>query len=114
MLAKASNKGIISSLLSSLILPGGVISLQYADDTILFLEPSINNARNVKWLLACFDQLSSMKINFSKCDLLSIHVEDEVLNLFAQIFCCKKIDFPLKYIGVPLHLTNFWLEGEAD
>ena len=36
MLTKAANQGIISGLLTDLF-EGGIVSLQYADDTILFL-----------------------------------------------------------------------------
>jgi hypothetical protein len=37
MLVKGVNAGLIRGLCSNLI-PGGVVSLQYADDTLLFLE----------------------------------------------------------------------------
>lgn len=36
MLAKAARQGLISGLLNNVI-PGGIVSLQYADDTLLFL-----------------------------------------------------------------------------
>lgn len=39
MLIKASHHGLISGLLTNIV-PEGVISLQYADDTLLFLEDS--------------------------------------------------------------------------
>ena len=44
-----------------------------------------------------------MKINFHKSDLMTINIDEEVANDFAQIFCCKKGGFPIKYLGVPLH-----------
>ncbi|XBI19780.1 hypothetical protein VPH35_061221 [Triticum aestivum] len=91
------------------VISGGIMSLQYSDDTLLFLEPSLNNARNVKWLLSCFDGLSGMKINFNKCDLLTVNVEEEIAKSLAQIFCCKKGDLPLKYLGVPLHFAKLTL-----
>ena len=40
MMIKAANHDLITSLLRHLI-PGSVISLQYVDDTILFLQASI-------------------------------------------------------------------------
>ena len=33
-------------------------------------------------------------------------MDDERANEFAKNFCCKKIEFPIKYLGVPLHLTK--------
>jgi hypothetical protein len=43
-LAKAASNNLIKGLLPQVV-PGGVISLQYADDTILFLEPDMHMAR---------------------------------------------------------------------
>lgn len=87
--AQSANGNIIFGVLPYVV-PNGIISLQYADDTLLFLNPEIDNASNVKCLLSYFDGLSSMKINFNKCDLLTINVEDEISNVLAQFFCCKK------------------------
>uniref|UniRef100_A0A8I6WK33 Reverse transcriptase domain-containing protein n=1 Tax=Hordeum vulgare subsp. vulgare TaxID=112509 RepID=A0A8I6WK33_HORVV len=39
MLTKATRHRLISGLLTNVI-PGGIISLQYADDTLLFIENS--------------------------------------------------------------------------
>ena len=50
MLHKATNSGLIYGLLPQAF-PGGMISLQYADDTILFLDNSLDYARNLKWIL---------------------------------------------------------------
>jgi hypothetical protein len=76
---------MISGLMSNVI-PGGVISLQYVDDTILFLEKNVDMARHLKWFLTCFEHMSGMRINYHKSDLLTINVDEEEANLFAQIF----------------------------
>ena len=44
---KAGEQGLISELMPE-VCPGGVISLQYADDTLLFLEKKLDKARNFK------------------------------------------------------------------
>jgi hypothetical protein len=44
----------------------GISILQYADDTILFMEHDLEKARNMKVLLSAFDELSGLKINFHK------------------------------------------------
>ena len=59
---KAANHNLITSLMKNSI-DGGIIGLQYADDTILFLENDLDKARHFKWSLACFENLSCMKIN---------------------------------------------------
>lgn len=105
MLIKASQEGIISRVLPNVV-PGGIISLQYTDDTLLFLDPSLENARNMKWLLSCFHRLSGMKINFNKCDMKPLNVEEDNFKMLAQFFCCKQSSFPLKYLFVPLHFAK--------
>ena len=105
MLMKAAANNLISGLLPQVI-EGGVISLQYADDTLLFLEDDLEKASNLKWLLLCYEQMTSMRINFDKSDLLTIGIEETRINEYSKIFCCKKREFPIKYLGVPLHFTN--------
>ena len=77
--------------------------MQYADDTLLFLENNLEKANNLKWLLICFEQMSGMKINYDKSDLLTMGLGEDEANCFAKVFCCKRSDFPIKYLGVPLH-----------
>ena len=102
MLAKAVNNNIISGIVPHII-PQGLICLQYADDTILFLNPKPKYVRNLKWLLACFENLSGLKINYDKCEVVPINMNEDDAKLLSQIFCCKLGDLPLKYLGVPLH-----------
>jgi hypothetical protein len=61
MLVKASDNSLISGLCPDLC-PGGVISLQYADDTILFMNNDLEKAKNLKKTLVCFEQVSGMRI----------------------------------------------------
>jgi hypothetical protein len=77
-----------------------------ADDTILFLQNDFGMARNLKWLLTCFEQLSGMRVNYHKRDLLTISVDPDEANLFAQIFGCKLGEFPFTYLGIPLHFAK--------
>jgi len=103
ILEKAAREQLITGLLTN-VCEGGIVSLQYADDTLLFLKNDLDKARNLKWLLVCFEHLSGLKINYDKSDLLTIGLlEEEEENDMAKIFCCKKGEFPLKYLGVPLH-----------
>jgi hypothetical protein len=105
MLMNAAKHGLISGLLPQVV-DGGIISLQYADDTLLFLENNLEKASAMKWLLVCFEQMSGMKINYDKSDLLTIGMDEDSSNSFAKIFCCKKSEFPIKYLGVPLHYSK--------
>lgn len=51
--------------------------MQYADDTILFLENNVDTARNLKNILTCFEQVSGMRINYNKSELVPINLSDE-------------------------------------
>ena len=44
-----------------------------------------------------------MRINFHKCDLVPININEDDANIFAQILGCKLSEFPIKYLGAPLH-----------
>jgi hypothetical protein len=76
MLIKAADNNQLAGLLSSFC-PTGVISMQYVDDTLIILEKKLDSAMNLKWLLTCFEQMSGMRINFHKCDLVPINLEQE-------------------------------------
>lgn len=71
-----------------------------------FFEDDLTKAANLKWMLVCYEQLSGMKINYDKSDLLVVGMEEYRANDFARILCCKRSNFPIKYLGVPLHFAK--------
>jgi hypothetical protein len=106
MMQKAANEGLIRGLVSDLV-PGGVISLQYADDTILFVDKEISYAKNLKCILTCFELMPVMRVNYHKSELVPINMEDRgEIDNFADIFGCPVGAFPIKYLGIPLHYTK--------
>ena len=66
------------------------------------MSNNLEAARNLKWIMFVFEQMSGMRINFHKCDLIPINVEEEQACLVAQALSCKLGKFTLKYLGVPL------------
>jgi hypothetical protein len=50
-----------------------------------------------------YEQLSGMKVNFHKSELLPMNLDQEETQRFAHIFSCPVGSFSLKYLGVPLH-----------
>jgi hypothetical protein len=102
MLIKAARRVHITGFMSSLY-PKGVLSLQYADDTLLFLKHSTTSAGLLKWIMVCFEQLSGMKSNYNKSDLVPTNLDEDETMQYARIFCCKIDSFPFRYLGVPLH-----------
>ena len=63
-------------------------------------------ARNLKWPVTCFEQMSGMGINFHKSDLVTVNMSREEIEMFAHIFGCKLGDSPFTYLGVPPHFTK--------
>lgn len=55
----------------------GVAVLQYADDTILCLKDEVEVARNTKLLLYLFEEMSGLKINFDKSEVVMVKDDDK-------------------------------------
>jgi hypothetical protein len=77
MLAKASQKGLISGLLGG-FRPGGIVALQYTDDTLLFSSTEYDALRNLKRILMLFQRVSGMRVNFYKSECIPLNVDEEV------------------------------------
>jgi hypothetical protein len=58
---------------------------------------------HLKWILTCFEQISELRINFHKSELIPINIGIEELQPFIDIFQCELGAFPIKYLGIPLH-----------
>jgi hypothetical protein len=73
----------------------GLSILQYADDTILFMDHELEQAKNIKLLLCVLEQLSGLKINFHKSEIFCYgeakHYEQEYISLFG----CNLGSYPL-------------------
>jgi hypothetical protein len=79
----------------------GVLSiLQYADDTILFMEHDLEKAWNLKLILAAFEHLSVLKINFHKSELFCFgEAQDEAIQ-YADLFSYGQGQFTMKYLEI--------------
>lgn len=99
MVHQAQQCGTIKGLVDDLI-QNGVAILQYADDTIMCLKHCLNSARNLKILLYIYEQMSGLKINFGKSEIVSINGDNEIKLLYATLFNCQVGQFPIKYLGV--------------
>lgn len=101
MLREASNQGIFKGIAfgdSSIPLT----HLQYADDTIIFVDDSVNSIRGVKSVLQCFQLLSGLKINFDKSEIFAHKICSVNQVEGAKILNCKVGVWPMKYLGVPI------------
>jgi hypothetical protein len=82
---------------------GGVSILQYADDTIIFMEHDLAKARNMKLVLCLFEQLSGLKINFHKSELFCFGRAKDEQEAYKQLFGCGLGSLPFTYLGIPIH-----------
>ena len=81
----------------------GLFILQHADDTILFMENDLEEAKNMKLLLCAFEQLSDLKINFHKSEMFYYGEARELGREYKQIFRCDMGTLPFIYLGIPMH-----------
>jgi len=102
MIARAKQAGQVSGLIPHLI-DDGISILQYADDTIIFLEHSLEEAKNMKLVLTTFEQLSVLKINYHKSELFCFGEATAAQQEYVNIFGCQMGEIPFTYLGIPLH-----------
>ena len=108
LIERAKADGQIEGVVPHLV-DGGLSILQYADDTILFMEHDIEKEKNLKLIMSAFEQLSGLKINFHKSELFCFGEAQDEANMYADLFGCGLGQFPLSYLDIPIHyrkLTN--------
>ncbi|WVZ64243.1 hypothetical protein U9M48_013795 [Paspalum notatum var. saurae] len=101
ILDRAKSYGQVRGVIPHLI-DEGLSILQYADDTIIFMDHDIEQAKNLKLILSLFEQLSGLKINFHKSEIFCFGQVKESEDYYSALFGCKveqdalhrgKIDF---------------------
>lgn len=68
LIQRSNEQGNFHGVIPHLI-DNGLSILQHADDTILFMEHNLEEAKNLKLVLSAFERLSGLKINFHKSEL---------------------------------------------
>ena len=102
LIARAKVNGQVSGVVPHLV-EDGLSILQYADDTIIFMDHDIEQATNMKLILCMFEQLSGLKINFHKSEFFYFGKAKEEENLYTQLFGCELGSYPCRYLGLPMH-----------
>jgi Reverse transcriptase (RNA-dependent DNA polymerase) len=101
ILQKAQSNGILRGLGDFGNL-GQILNLHFADDTLLFLEAPKDNIEILKWILLGYEDLSDMKINFAKSELVPLNLTEEECTKLAEQLGCKVSSIPLIYLGMIL------------
>ena len=103
ILSAAGVTGHIRGVVPHLV-PGGVSHLQYADDTIILVQYDEVELANLKFLLMCFENMSGLKINYHKSEVVVLGhpPPPEIQNRVANILNCKLGSLPMTYLGLPI------------
>jgi retron-type reverse transcriptase len=62
--------------------------LQYAYDTLIFMDDNLDKAKNLKLVLCTFEQLLGLKINFYKSEIFCFGEVRNSENIYSQLFEC--------------------------
>jgi hypothetical protein len=84
----------------SVMIKNSVI-LQYAHGIIFLLEEGFENARNLKFLLYLFEQMSSLKINFLKNEVYCLGAAKEHSLIYEKIFYLQIWGFTFEVFRCP-------------
>jgi hypothetical protein len=83
MLGKAFGEGLVCGLLDQ-FRKGGILILQYADDTLLFSTSDEKVLRNLKCILVLFERVYGMRINFHKSEFIHMNLDEERIHEIAH------------------------------
>jgi hypothetical protein len=81
--------------------PVGITHLQYAEDTLILIQNSDEDIANLKFLLMFFEDMSGLKINYHKSEVIVVGQCEEEQTRIANLFNCKCGAFPFMYLGYP-------------
>jgi hypothetical protein len=65
-------------------------------------------------VLMIFEQVSGMRINFHKSEVIPLNLEEDVVHEISHILSCPVGTLPFKYLGVPLHFNKLKRGGEES
>jgi hypothetical protein len=87
--------------------------LQYADDTLIFLNGDLNELSNLKDILSSYAESSGLKVNYAKSMMIPINISEERMEILASSFGCSIGSLPFTYLGLPLssskpNVADFW------
>lgn len=110
-MAEAKEKGFFSGIHIPNNGPN-ISHLLYADDALFIGEWSRPNLKNLARILRCFHVTSGLKVNFNKSQVFGINVQQDEVNIWANILGCGAGTLPFKYLGVPvganMNLSRNW------
>jgi hypothetical protein len=80
--------------------------LQYADDTLIFMQGDVNQLLQLKGILHSFAESTGLQVNFDKSFMVPINISEDRFNILANTLGCSKESLPFTYLGLPLSITK--------
>ena len=90
-------------------LPGrvrGLRALLYADDLVILIAPTGEDLRCLLEILELFAGALGLTSNPAKCIATPISCDEETLAAVQAAFPCSVVNFPCRYLGIPLSLKR--------
>jgi hypothetical protein len=78
----------------------------YADDFIMFISPTSIDLGLYHTIFQVFEEASGLGCNLSKCQMAPIRCTPDQILVAASAFPCQIVDFPIKYLGIPLSVKK--------
>ena len=107
MVTRASEASLLQALSRRPI--QHIISL-YADDVALFLRPAAEDISLTLSMLQLFGDAYGLKTNVQKSSVMPIQCSDANMAVIQSLLPCEIMNFPCKYLGLPLSLRKLTKE----
>ena len=102
LIKRAKDDGQIRGVIPHLV-EDGLSILQYADDTTIFMDHDLDQAKNMKLVLTVFEPLSGLEINFHTSEIFCYGKAKEFEDEYIELFGCNTGEYPFRYLGIPIH-----------
>ncbi|XP_066354452.1 uncharacterized protein [Miscanthus floridulus] len=84
--------------------------VQYADDTLMFLQADARQLVFLKAMLHSFAESTGLRVNYRKSQMYSINVPQDKMIRLANTFGCDIGSMPFTYLGLPMGTTKLKIE----
>jgi len=105
ILSLAGSSGSIQKV-GSLSWPNDLVSLHYADDTLLLVPGDAKSLTSLKLLLYTYEMMTGLKINFRKSFVYNLSRSEEIGTRAASILNCNLGTLSFTYLGFPIKVTS--------
>lgn len=107
LVLRASNNGFLQPLASR---PLKQWMSLYADDVEIFLRPTESDIAVILDILNLFGEASGLKTNVQKSNVIPIKCTSSDISTIQDHLSCELLEFPCKYLGLPLSLQQLTKE----